>query len=409
MKILILAYGSRGDLQPLLALGVGLRHAGHRVCLAAPQNYAGAILRQGLEVAVLPGDPTILMGAMTAQASSRLQRAATIVRHFIPLVSRLIECARSASQDADLILHSLWTSSVGRWAAQQRGIPDLNVSLFPLLSPTGAFPAIPWSALSFGSAGNRLTHQLVAQAFWQGSRLVWAAARHANPQLPAWNAQIVGNDSMPILYAFSPLVVPRPPDWSASVHLTGYWFLEQSAGWYSRAELANFLARYPLPLVVGFGSMVVPPALSARILAGLVHTGLPVIWLTGWSQPPTVRLPAQMIAIPEVPHDWLFPQALAIVCHGGAGTVAAALRAGVPIVTLPFMADQYFWGQQSAVIGAGPPPLSVLNLTAERLAHAVQQANRDQMRQQAALVGAGLRAETGVAQAITFIEQAGSS
>jgi UDP:flavonoid glycosyltransferase YjiC (YdhE family) len=408
VKILILAYGSRGDVQPLIALGVGLHQAGHQVCLAAPHLYARSVCSRGLGFIALPGDPSELMGAVTARATDPLQRLVAIARHFAPLASALIQRVRSASEDADMIVHSLWTMSIGRMAAQKRGVPDISASLFPTLHPTRAFPAMPFSSLRLGAYGNWLSHRLVEQLFWQANRLVWTSARRTHPQLPPWDASFQPGlaDPMPSLYAISPSVLPRPEDWGAQVHLTGYWFLDECADWQPSPELADFLARNEPPVVVGFGSMALSTALQETILGVLAQIERPVVWLSGWSYAQCRALPAHIIALPEAPHDWLLPRSAALVCHGGAGTVAAGLRFGLPVVTVPFIADQMFWGQRVAALGAGPAPVTATHLRPERLARAIAQAGTNEVRQRAARIGACIQAEQGIDRAVTLIEQA---
>ncbi|HEX2036809.1 MAG TPA: glycosyltransferase, partial [Chloroflexota bacterium] len=219
---------------------------------------------------------------------------------------------------------------------------------------------------------------------------------------------------IPRLYGYSRLVVPRPPDWPPDWHVTGYWALDSATAvppWEPPAALAAFLDAGPPPVYVGFGSMAPRSAghLTEAALQALRATGQRGILASGWAglgAASGAALPPEVFRIQEAPHDWLFPRMAAVVHHGGAGTTAAGLRAGVPAVVTPVFGDQPFWGQRVAALGAGPRPVPMRQVTAERLAGAIHQATTDaRMRATAAGLGRRLRAEDGVAQAVRAVEQ----
>jgi sterol 3beta-glucosyltransferase len=209
------------------------------------------------------------------------------------------------------------------------------------------------------------------------------------------------------LYAYSPVVLPTPADWDRSSVAAGYWFLDRPRSWEPSASLRAFLIAGPPPVYVGFGSM--PSQDAARttriVLAALERTGQRGVLATGWGGLAAADLPPSVYLLAEAPHDWLFPQMAAVVHHGGAGTTAAALRAGVPTVICPFFGDQPFWGRRVATLGAGPPPIPQRRLTVDALSAAVRTAVSDPaIRERAAAVGAAIRAEDGVYNAIAAIE-----
>ena len=211
----------------------------------------------------------------------------------------------------------------------------------------------------------------------------------------------------PILYGYSRHVVPIPPDWGPWLHVTGYWFGARDPAYQPPAELAAFLAAGPPPVYIGFGSMVdmETAAVTRVVLEALQITGQRGVVSGGWSDLGAGSLPESVLRVGAVPHDWLFPRMAAVVHHGGAGTTAAGLRAGVPSVLVPFFADQPFWGRRVAVLGVGPKPIPRKQLTAERLAAAIREATGDTvMRQRAVDLGARIRSEDGVAAAVEVIE-----
>jgi sterol 3beta-glucosyltransferase len=204
------------------------------------------------------------------------------------------------------------------------------------------------------------------------------------------------------LYGYSGHVVPRPPDWTPANRVNGYWFLERPA-----PALLDFLAAGPAPVYVGFGSMNERNAtdMTTMVLEALQRSRQRGVLLTGWGGLGAVDRAADVFVAEAIPHDWLFPLMAAVVHHGGAGTTAEGLRAGVPSVIIPYMGDQPFWGRRVQELRVGPKPLPRKRLTAERLAVAISEAvsNRE-MRQRAEALGESIRREDGVADAVGTIE-----
>jgi UDP:flavonoid glycosyltransferase YjiC (YdhE family) len=209
-----------------------------------------------------------------------------------------------------------------------------------------------------------------------------------------------------VLYGFSHAVIPPAADWGANVHVTGYWFLDRSESWTPPPALADFLAAGPPPVYLGFGSMSTqkPRETADLVLAALSKAGQRGIILSGWGGMTASDLPGTVFPLASAPFTWLFPRMAAVAHHGGAGTTAQGLRAGVPSIVIPFFGDQPFWGARVRALGAGPAPIPRKKLTVERLAEAIEQAVSDQgMRAKAAAIGAKIRAEDGVACAAQIV------
>jgi UDP:flavonoid glycosyltransferase YjiC (YdhE family) len=212
----------------------------------------------------------------------------------------------------------------------------------------------------------------------------------------------------PILYGFSPTVVPKPADWGERIHVTGYWFLERPSDWQPPADVADFIRSGPPPVYVGFGSMGNrdPREVTEIVLDALDRCRQRGVILTGWGGLSRADLPDNVFGIESMPFDWLFPRMSAVVHHGGAGTTSAGLRAGVPSVIVPFFADQPFWAERVCRLGVGPGPVHRKRLTAERLARAISIAvNDSRMRDRAGEIGERIRGEDGVAAAVHFIDR----
>ncbi|GAI89558.1 unnamed protein product, partial [marine sediment metagenome] len=213
-----------------------------------------------------------------------------------------------------------------------------------------------------------------------------------------------------ILYGYSLQVIPFPKDWDDFIHVTGYWFLEQSAGWEPPIDLIDFLQSGPPPVYIGFGSMVnsKPEETADLVLQALARTSQRGVLSSGWGGLKKEYLPDTVFMIGSMPHNWLFPRMAAVVHHGGVGTTAAGLWAGIPAIVTPYFGDQPFWGQRVYELGVGPRPIPRQRLTVDRLAEAINCVVSDAaMREKAIRLGECIRAENGIARAVEVIEREG--
>jgi sterol 3beta-glucosyltransferase len=219
----------------------------------------------------------------------------------------------------------------------------------------------------------------------------------------------MAGEPVPVLHGYSEHVLPRPADWPDGALVTGYWFLESDATWQPPDRLRDFLAAGDPPVYVGFGSMAgADPRRLARVVAEATRRahvrGLLAI---GWGGLDAGDLPDSVLAIDEAPHDWLFPRVAAAVHHGGAGTTAAALRAGRPSVICPFIGDQPFWGRRVRALGAGSDPIPQKRLTAENLAAAIREVTTNPaIGRRSRELGERIRGEDGVANAVSALRSA---
>jgi UDP:flavonoid glycosyltransferase YjiC (YdhE family) len=204
--------------------------------------------------------------------------------------------------------------------------------------------------------------------------------------------------------------VPFPKDWDDFMHVTGYWFLEPPAGWEPPVDLMNFLQSGPPPIYIGFGSIPSskPEETADLVMQALARTGQRGVLSSGWGGLKKETLPETVFMIGSMPHSWLLPQMAAVVHHGGVGTTAAGLRAGIPAIVTPFFGDQPFWAQRVYELGVGPRPIPRRRLTVERLSESIRSALSDRaMQARAASLGEFIRAENGIARAVAVIEQQG--
>jgi sterol 3beta-glucosyltransferase len=211
-----------------------------------------------------------------------------------------------------------------------------------------------------------------------------------------------------MLSAYSPSIIPHPADWPTNVHITGSFFLDAQADWQPSSELNAFLEAGDPPVYIGFGSMAGrdPERLARLSIEALAKSGQRGLLLTGWGGLRTEWVPDNVFVMEAAPHSWLFPRMAAVVHHGGAGTTAEALRAGVPAVVVPFVLDQFFWGARVRALGLGPDPIPQKRLTADRLASAIRVAVTDpDMNRRANARGVAVRAQDGISNAVNIVRR----
>ena len=436
MRVVITTGGSRGDVQPYVALGEALTARGHAVVVAAHGRYEGLVRGRGLGFHGVAGDPDagaremIRGGEGLAKIMFRYGRV--VGPDLAPQLRSFVGACEEARAEAVIYTQ---LGFLGFKAAEAVGVPKVGSALSPVFCRTGSFPSTVVPA-SFGpllmggddadrrsrvlrSGANRASYLAAEQLFW---RCIGGWAQRAvrevlgdergGPPYPPWGPFCEFNRRRePYLHGWSEHVLPHPPDWGDHLRTTGYWHMSAGPGFAPPAKLEDFLESGPPPVCVGFGSMAndEPERTTETVLKALAASGQRGVLLTGWGGIADADLPVTVVKAEEAPHDWLFPKAAAVVHHGGAGTTAAALLAGVPSVVAPFFGDQSFWAARVAAIGAGPPPLDqgalVSDPEGDRLSHAIRLATTDGgLRARARAIGEKLGAEDGAARAAKDFE-----
>jgi sterol 3beta-glucosyltransferase len=414
MLIKILAMGSRGDVQPYVALGVALKQAGAQVQIVTLEVFAPFVRSYGLECYPIQGDLTGVMNSAVADNARRADNPLKFALSFKELQKLAVSLQAgffAACQDADLVIYHPGMV-LGYYAAQARGIPSVLGLPFPM-TPTRAYPSlIFYEGPRLGGAYNWLTHKALQQIFWTMAsgnlRDYWKGEFGRLPENFGNPFPRQTRASHPTVVSCSPHVFAQADDFPPHVHHTGFWFLAEAPGWQPDPKLRAFLDAGDAPVYVGFGSIGDPKqaAQTARIVAdALQRTGQRGILATGWQGGSSEKLPDTMFTLESAPHAWLFPRMAAVVHHGGAGTTAAGLRAGVPAVVVPHGLDQPGWARRVRELGVGAS-LAQRRLTAENLAGAIQFVLKSEVREKARALGEKIRAEAGAETAASIILEA---
>jgi sterol 3beta-glucosyltransferase len=416
MHITIIAVGSQGDVQPYLALGIGLKSAGHHVTIATLSIFKESVESAGLRFAEVKGNPREWLEtdeglAFIESGPSMIGFFQGLKKFMAPVLESLLPTSFEACQGTDVILYSSLAFS-GPHIAEKLGCASFPLMLQPIY-PTREFPSVLVNAEKTSRTFNQLSHFISDQILHHSSRASVNRWRRHSLNLPPTPFlgiyQNMRKQRIPQFLGYSEHVLARPTDWESHVHVTGYWFLKRPDAWQPSPELVDFLRSGPPPVYIGFGSMTSrrPEQLTALIIQALQSTGQRGLLLGGWSKLGSAALPKTILPLESVPHDWLFPQVSAVVHHGGAGTTAAGLRAGVPAIVTPFFADQFFWARRVVKLGAGPDFIPHAQLTADNLAAAIRAVvGNEAMRERARTVGEKIRAEDGVSKMVHLFEKA---
>lgn len=366
LRITCLTIGSRGDVQPYIALCKGFLKEGHRPKIATHSEFEPWVRRNGIDFAPVEGDPAELMRICVENGMftySFLKEASLKFRGWI---DDLLSSAWASCQDSDLLIESP-SAMAGIHIAEALRIPYFRAFTMPW-TRTRAYPhafAVPEHRM--GGAYNYITYVMFDAVFWKAIAGQVNRWRRNELGLKATTLDRLQPNKVPFLYNYSPSVVPPPLDYPDWIRVTGYWVLDDAPNWTPPAELANFIQQARTDgkkiVYIGFGSIVVsdPSALTRTVVESVQKADVRCILSKGWSDrlgdpasvKPEIPLPPEIYHIQAAPHDWLFSQIDAAVHHGGAGTTGASLRAGVPTIVKPFFGDQFFFGSRVEDLGVG--------------------------------------------------------
>lgn len=429
MNIVIQIVGSRGDVQPFIALAKVLRlRFGHRVRLATHPNFKDFVQSHDIEFFSIGGDPHGLMAFMVKNPGLMpgfdSLRSGDVGKRRREVAEYLEGCWRSCFQAGDGISPQMDDDDLSQkpfvadciianppsfahaHIAERLGIP-VHIFFTMPYSPTQAFPHplanIQQSDLD-ENLSNYMSYILVDMLTWQGLGDVINRFRKASLGLEETSAMraptMLQRLKIPHTYAWSPALIQKPRDWGSAVDIAGFFFLDQGKDYTPPPELKAFLDSGPPPIYIGFGSIVLedPDKMTALIFDAIRKTGQRALVSKGWGGmggPDRIDKPDNVFMLGNVPHEWLFKHVSCVVHHGGAGTTSAGLAAGRPTVIVPFFGDQAFWGSVVTKAGAGPDYIHSKSLTADKLANAILQCLEPQMQIQAQALATSIAKENG--------------
>ncbi|KAH9892140.1 glycosyltransferase family 1 protein [Xylariomycetidae sp. FL2044] len=446
LNVVIQIVGSRGDVQPFVALGQVLRDTyGHRVRIATHATFQKFVEENGLEFFSIGGDPAELMAFMVKNPGLMpgidALKSGEITKRRKGIEEIVVGCWRSCIETGDGLgpaprfdrrdrgddarespppsvpvdtSHKPFVadaiianppSFAHIHVAEKLGVP-LHLMFTMPWSPTRAFPQ-PLANIQSSNTDpvttNYVSYAMVEMMTWQGLGDVINRFRtkilDLEPLSLLWAPAVLTRLRIPHTYCWSPALIPKPGDWGQHIDIAGFYFLNLASSYTPHPELSTFLAAGPPPVYIGFGSIVVddPNNLTRMIFDAVAETGVRALVSKGWGGlgADSVGIPDGVFMLGNVPHDWLFKHVSAVCHHGGAGTTAAGIQAGKPTIVVPFFGDQPFWGAMVARAGAGPDPIPYKKLTAAGLAEAIRVAVKPETQERARELGEKIREEKG--------------
>ncbi len=424
LSVVVMIVGSRGDVQPFVPIGRRLAER-HRVRIATHRDFRPMVEDAGLEFYPLAGDPHELMDYMVRTGGRIIPTHLGQIVEDVPkkraMMAEILASTWRACTEPDpdrphapafranaIVANP--PSSGHIHCAEALHVPLHMIFTMPW-SPTSAFPH-PFARIDPGRnrpVQNFLSYGLVDLLIWGGIGDLVNAFRQETLKLPPIafddGAPLLEDHQVPFTYLWPAALVPKPTDWGPDIDLANFIFHEQAHAYEPPSALRDFLAAGEAPIYVGFGSVRVedPAAITRVILTALDEAGARGIVSEGWAHLGGEALPPSVFLIGDCPHDWLFPRCRAVCHHGGAGTTAAGLRAGLPTVVVPVFGDQFFWGQTVANAGAGPEPIPITRLDSATLAEAFKTCRQPPMRERARALGARLRETDGAELAVQSV------
>jgi UDP:flavonoid glycosyltransferase YjiC (YdhE family) len=409
-RIAIATLGTRGDVQPYIALAVELMQRGHSVVIGAPSDFREFIISHGIEYCDLGSNIQSFLTTSrfeVAVSKNSLLSMPSLLAQGQQMVKRAAQASWKMAQRADAIIVNMNTT-FGVDIAEALHIPAIMTALQPL-DVTSEFPYCTYYGPSFGPVFNRLSYTAmnVQQGYFDLPR-----NRFRRSVLGLKARRTVGfskdnyGNHLPMLYAFSDEVSPRPKDWPRSAVITGFWKLEDRASWEPDEAFRKFLAAGEAPVYIGFGSMPFRAKKNSELVIEAARRwGGRIVVSRGWGGISANELPDNIFAVENAPHDKLFNYVKAVVHHGGAGTTASGLYAGKPTFILPQTVDQPYWGRRVHELGCGPAPVRLQKITADTLVNALRDLTETPSYVAAAeRMSATLHAERGAERAVDEIE-----
>jgi len=407
MRITMICIGSTGDVRPYIVLGRELKARGHEITICAFHNFESAVLKEGLRFKPINGDVKALM-ANLMDGSTGVSFLKQVRDSLVDIIDPFLADLDAACEGAEAIIGT-YLGQIFQSLAEVRRIPYIQTHYFPMdKNPETPITSAPGQRV--GKAWNLASYQLgyfivsVMEKYYLAD---WREKNGMSPRkLEGAPKYELNGHTIPVLYAISPLVMPRPSTWGENIHMTGFWRDYRDIEFEPSPELSAFLEAGEKPIYVGFGSMTSGDMGETLgiVLEAVRQSGVRAILSKGWGGQAIPEDPNVFVA-DFVPHDWLFQHVAGVVHHGGAGTTAAGIQAGCPTLVIPFGGDQPFWASRVKELGIGPKAIPRDKLTVSKLSKAFTDLTTTKKYRVAAReLGERLRMEQGHVIAANIVE-----
>ncbi|KAL1827055.1 hypothetical protein ACET3Z_005467 [Daucus carota] len=410
LQIVVLIVGTRGDVQPFVAIGKRLQDYGHRVRLATHANFKDFVLSSGLEFFPLGGDPKVLAGYMVknkgflpsgpSEVNIQRNQIKAIIFSLLPACTEP-DPESQVPFNVDAIIAN--PPAYGHVHVAEALRVPIHIYFTMPWTPTSEFPH-PLSRVR-QPVGYRISYQVVDSLIELGMRDMINDFRKKKLKLRPVSYLGGYNDpqGVPHGYIWSPHLVPKPRDWGPKIDVVGFCFLDLASTYIPQDSLVKWLEAGSMPIYIGFGSLPIqdPEGMTEIIVQALKMTGQRGIINKGWGGLGNLVEPMDFVyLLDNCPHDWLFLKCAAVVHHGGAGTTAAGLKAACPTTVVPFFGDQPFWGERVHERGVGPAPIPVDEFSLEKLVAAIKFMLEPEVKNRALELAKDMEKEDGVTGAV---------
>lgn len=453
LKFVMMMIGSRGDVQPYIALCQGLMKEGHKCCIVTHGEFKDFVEKYGIEHREIAGDPRELMEIMIEHGSISYSFIKDAMHHFKHWIRDLMKTAWVQIRDsnADVLIESP-SSMIGIHVAEALNIPYFRAFTMPWTRNKMYPQAMVAPEQNHSGSYNALTYSMYERAVWFFIAHEVNKWRRKHLHLPSTDLYSQRLEEVPFLYCVSPTVMVPPIDQPEWVHTCGYWNLKRNTEQEEESDkkgesgkedkndsndysdgidpklkefIKNAHQKDKSVVYIGFGSIIVqdPEAMTKSVVQATKDADVYCVLARGWSARSTKKehkghkekkqeekkqeegkdeIKAEHIfEVDSVDHSWLFPRIEVCVHHGGSGTTGASLSAGKPTIIKPFFGDQFFWASRVEVLGVGK---NLKQLTTDGLCDALKACCTDkEMIRQASVLGEQIRLENGVEDAVLSI------
>jgi UDP:flavonoid glycosyltransferase YjiC (YdhE family) len=399
MKIIIPTIGTRGDVQPYIALSLGLQKSGHDVTLASHPCMRTLVESYGVNFASIGPDIDIAHETAIIRGKSPhwMIGFMRVMKFSFSMLEQAHPDLLALCQDGDLVIVS--HTAAGSIEADQLGIPTVSVTLMP-------------EAIPANDPQDSLVKKMVMKVAGAGMGMMMTRPLdkiRKKVGVPKMGPNGITSTRLNLI-PISPAIIPPNPLWETRHRVTGFWYTPAPQNWTPPQDLLAFLDAGEAPVVVSLGAMAISgeDALEASTitLAAVQNAGVRAI-IQGWDEPmKQLSIPETVFHAGPIPHDWLLGRASALVHHGGFGTTAAGFKAGIPALVIPHIIDQFIWGQKVAALGVGPQPIARDKLSVSNMTEAILQMRSPEMIKKAAELGRTISSQPdGVKTAVSMIEE----